>query len=129
MRTLVLDSGAVTGLARRDHRAGTSSLLTGSKDSWSAVVPSLVLVECLSGKQHSDAVVNRFLKKCVVVDGPHERLARRAGSLRAKAGRGSAVDAVVVAMAEPGGAVLTNDVKDFAALAAYALDVNVFGMS
>ena len=128
MRTLVLDSGAVTGLARRDHRAGTSSLLTGSKDSWSAVVPSLVLVECLSGRQHADAVVNRFLKRCQVVDGPHETLARRAGSLRAQAGRGSAVDAVVVAMAEPGGAVLTGDLRDLKALAAHAQDGSVFSM-
>ena len=73
-------------------------------------------------------MVNR-LKTCVVVDGPHERLARRAGSLRAKAGRGSAVDAVVVAMAEPGGTVFTSDIKDLKALAAYAHDVSVFDMS
>ena len=128
MKTLILDSGAVTGLARRNHQAGTNSLLTGSKEPWSAVVPSLVLVECLSGRQHLDAVVNRFLKKCRVVDGPHESLARRAGSLRAQAGRGSAVDAVIVAMAEPGGAVLTGDFGDLTALAAYAQGVRVFSM-
>ena len=86
-------------------------------------------MECLSGRQHTDAVVNRFLKTCVVVDGPHERLARRAGSLRAKAGRGSAVDAVIVAMAEPGGTVVTSDIKDLAALASHAQGVSVFGMS
>ena len=91
-------------------------------------MPSLVLVECLAGRQHTDAVVNRFLKGCVVVDGPHERLARRAGSLRAKAGRGSAVDAVVVAMAEPGGAFLTNDMMDMRALASHAEGVSVFGV-
>jgi len=73
-------------------------------------------------------MVNRFLKRCQVVDGPHETLARRAGSLRAQAGRGSAVDAVVVAMAEPGGAVLTGDLRDLKALAAYAQDVSVFSM-
>ena len=103
--------------------------LTEIHDSLPAFVPSIVLVECLSGRQHTDAVVNRFLKTCVVVDGPHERLARRAGSLRAKAGRGSAVDAVVVAMAEPGGTVITSDIKDLAALASHAQDVSVFGMS
>ena len=82
----------------------------------------------LSGRPHTDAVVNRFLKRCQVVDSPHEALARRAGSLRAWAGRGSAVDAVVVAMAEPGGAVLTGDLRDFNALAAYAQGVSVFSM-
>ncbi len=103
--------------------------LTEIHDSLPAFVPSIVLVECLSGRQHTDAVVNRFLKTCVVVDGPHERLARRAGSLRAKAGRGSAVDAVVDTMAEPGGTVITSDVKDLTALASHAQDVSVFGMS
>lgn len=128
MRTLVLDSGAVTGLARRDRQGGASSLLTGSKDAWPIVVPSLVLVECLSGGQRTDATVNRFLKRCQVVDGPHEKLARRAGAMRARAGRGSAADAVVVAMAEPGGAVLTKAIMDIQALAAHAQDVSVFGM-
>ena len=90
------------------------------------VVPAVVLVECLSGRQRADAVVNRFLKKCKVLDAPDEKLARRAGSLRARAGRGSAVDAVVVAMAEPGGAVLTHDIEDLRALAAHARDVTVF---
>ena len=89
-------------------------------------MPSVVLVECLSGRQHTDVLVNRFLKRCQIVDGPHEGLARRAGALRAEAGRGSAVDAVVVAMAEPGGTVLTGDVKDLSALAARAQDVTVF---
>ena len=128
MNALILDSGAVTSLARREHRAGASVFRTRNKQSWSAVVPSLVLVECLSGRQHIDAVVNRFLRKCVVVDGPHEKLARRASVIRARAGQGSAVDAVVVAMAEPGGAVLTFDVGDLTALASHAENVSVFGM-
>ncbi len=129
MNTLVLDSGAVTSLARREHQAGASIFQSMHKKSLPAFVPSIVLVECLSGRQRADAVVNRFLKTCVVVDGPHERLARRAGSLRTKAGRGSAVDAVVVAIAEPGGTVFTSDIKDLKALAAHAQDVSVFDMS
>jgi len=128
VRALILDSGAVTGLARQYQRSPANLRLDESPDTWSAVVPSLVLVECLSGRQRADAMVNRFLKRCQVVDGPHETLARRAGSLRAQAGRGSAVDAVVVAMAEPGGAVLTGDLRDLKALAAYAQDVSVFSM-
>ena len=42
---------------------------------------------------------------------------RRAGALRALAGRGSAVDALVVAIAEPGGMVLSGDMGDPRALA------------
>lgn len=128
MKALILDSGAVTRLARQNRLSSETIRLAGNKDLWSAIVPSLVLVECLTGRQNKDATVNRFLKRCQVVDGPHEKLARRAGSLRAKAGRGSAVDAVVVAMAEPGGAVLTGDIRDLRALAAHAQDVRVFSM-
>ncbi len=126
MKVLILDSGAVTNLAHRGRTAAASLRKALDRDSWSTVVPSIVLVECLSGRQHNDALVNRFLKRCRIVDAPHESLARRAGALRARAGRGSAVDAVVVAMAEPGGAVVTGDVKDLRALAAYAQDVTVF---
>ena len=128
MKAVILDSGAVTGLALRHQRAVANLRLDPTRDSWPTVVPALVLVECLAGRQHTDAVVNRFLKKCTVIDGPHETLARRAGTLRAMAGRGSAVDAVIVAMAEPGGTVLTGDIKDLKALAAHAQDVSVFGM-
>jgi hypothetical protein len=39
--------------------------------------------------------------------------------------RGSAVDAVVVAHAEPGGTVLSSDLRDLQALAAGAADVAV----
>ena len=117
----------MTALARNSRQTAASIQLVGKKDSWFTVVPSLVLVECLSGQKRADPVVNRFIKKCAVVDGPHERLARRAGVLRAQAGRGSVVDAVVVAMAESGGAVLTSDTDDLKALAAHAQDVSVFG--
>ena len=41
------------------------------------------------------------------------------------AGRGSAVNALVVAVAEPAGAVLTGDLADLRALAAHADDVIV----
>lgn len=89
------------------------------------MVPSLVLVESLTGRQRHDALVNRLLKTCDVIEHLPERLARRAGSLRAQARRGSAVDAVVIAMAEPGGAVLGGDLEDLRALASYADDVVV----
>lgn len=44
---------------------------------------------------------------------------------RTRAGTGSAVDALVVAVAEPGGIVITGDVDDLGALAAHARGVLV----
>ena len=92
---------------------------------WPPVVPSVVLVESLSGRQRSDALINRFLKTCDIIEVLPQPLARRAGALRAQARRGSAVDAIVVAMAEPGGAVLSGDLDDLRALATFADDVIV----
>jgi hypothetical protein len=86
---------------------------------WPPVVPSLVLVACLTGRRRTDANVNRFLKTCDVVEHVPERLARRAATLRAKAGQGSAVDALVVAMAEQGGDVLSGDLADLRARPRY----------
>ena len=88
-------------------------------------VPSVVLAECVSGRQRTDAAANRFLEHCEVVEALPEQVARRAGTLRALAGRGSVTDAVVVAGAEPGGTVLTGDVADLRALAEHAEDVEV----
>ena len=67
----------------------------------------------------------QVLKSCDIVDEVPEHLARRAGMLRAAAQRGSAVDALVVAFAEPSGSVLTGDMGDLRALAAHAADVSV----
>ena len=85
----------------------------------------MVLVESLTGRPRTDANVNRLLKTCDVVERVPERLARRAASLRAKARQGSAVDALVIALAEPGGGVLSGDLGDLRALATYAVDVTV----
>lgn len=125
MTMLVLDSGGVTRLARR--RQDTAALIAVFKRDglWPPLVPSIVVAESISGRQRTDAEVNRLLKTCNVVEELPERLARRAGALRALAGRGSAVDAVVVAIAEPGGAVLGGDLDDLRALAAHADDVSV----
>jgi len=92
---------------------------------WPPMVPSAVLVECLSGRQRTDVLTNRFLKTCDIVEDLPEHLARRAGMLRALAHRGSAVDAIVVASAEPGGSVLSGDISDLRAIASHADDVLV----
>jgi len=122
---LILDSGGVTRLAQR--RPETAALVAVFKRDglWPPIVPTVVLAESLSGRQRTDANVNRLLKTCDVVEELPEHIARRAGSLRARAGHGSAVDAVVIAMAEPGGAVLGSDLKDLRALAGHATNVTV----
>jgi predicted nucleic acid-binding protein len=122
---LVLDSGAVTRLARRNQDSLATIRALRRKGLWPPVVPSIVLVESLTGKQRTDANVNRFLKTCDVSEDVPEVRARRAASLRAEAQRGSAVDALVVATAEPAGDVLTGDVVDLGALAAHAADVRI----
>jgi len=122
---VVLDSGGLTSLARRPDDAAALIAVFRRDQLWPPAVPSVVLVESLSGRQRSDARVNRLLKTCEIVEELPERLARRAGALRALARQGSAVDALVVAMAEPGGAVLGGDLKDLRALAAHAQDVTI----
>jgi hypothetical protein len=62
---------------------------------------------------------------CGVTETIPVRLARRAAWLRTKARHGSAVDALVTAVAEPGGTVLTGDGADLRALAAHAANVSI----
>jgi hypothetical protein len=68
---------------------------------------------------------NKFLKTCDISSDISETLARRAAVLRSLARRGSAVDALVVASAEPGGTVITTDPEDLEALAAHAQAVDI----
>ena len=74
-------------------------------------MPVVVLVESLQGHSGRDATTNRFLKTCVIETIVTEQTARRAAELRRRARHGSAVDAIVVALAEPGGIVLTGATK------------------
>lgn len=122
---LVLDSGGVSRLAVRSRRVAALILALRARDLWPPLVPSVVLVECLQGHAGRDAHANAFLKTCDIVEHVPERLARRGALLRRKAGRGSAVDALVVAFAEPDGTVLTGDLDDLAALAQFAYRVGV----
>lgn len=110
---LVLDSGAITKLARRNRQNLAIIAALRREGLWPPVVPSIVLVEATSGRSGPDANTNRLLRTCVLP----ERTARRAAELRHLARTGSAVDAVLVAVAEPGGSVLTGDPDDLGALA------------
>lgn len=117
---LVLDSGGVSRLGERSTRAAALMLAFRREGLWPPLVPSVVLVECLAGRPDRDARTNQLLKACEVETSLSEVRARRAARLRGLAGRGSAVDAVVVAAAEGGGTVFGGDVDDLRALAAHA---------
>lgn len=122
---LVLDSGGVSRLTERT--TAVAALLIALRDAGllPPVVPSPVLMEALQGDPARDALTNRLLETCEVIEDVPESLARRAAMLRTRAGRGSAIDALVVASAEPGGSVLTSDLGDLGSLAAHAKDVRI----
>lgn len=122
---LILDSGGVSRLSERSTRALALIRSLRVEQLWPPVVPTVVLVESLQSRPGRDANTNRFLKTCILENQVSEALARRAAELRRRAGRGSAVDALVVALAEPGGTVLTGDTDDLEALAAHAHEVDV----
>ena len=122
---LVLDSGGVSFLARRNQDAIATIRALVREGAWPPLVPSVVLVESVSGRQRDDAAVNRLLNTCDVSEELPVPLARRAGELRHRGRRGSAVDAIVVARAEPGGVILSGDVEDLGALALHAKGVRI----
>jgi hypothetical protein len=122
---LVLDSGAVTRLAERSGRAAALIAALRAEGLWPPVVPSMVLVECLTGEGPRDAAQHRFLRTCDIAQIVSVPLARGAAWLRSRARTGSAVDALVIAVAEPGGTVLTGDLADLRALAEHASGVTI----
>ena len=122
---LVLDSGGLTHLAKRNQDSAATIHVFVRDGLWPPVVPSVVLAESVTGRQRHDANLNRLLKTCDVVEKLPEAVTRRAGELRYRARRGSAVDAILVATAEPAGSVLTGDEEDLNALASYANQVTI----
>ncbi len=122
---LLIDSGGVSRLAERSKR--TLALIRALRDDglWPPIAPTVVLVESLQGHSGRDATTNRFLKTCVTETLITEQTSRRAAELRRRARHGSAVDAIVVALAEPGGTVITGDKADIEDLAAHAHHVTV----
>ena len=122
---LVLDSGGLSRLSQRNRRAAALIEAFRAEGLWPPVVPTVVVAESTTGTARTDANINRLLKSCDVDPVVTERTARRAGRLRARARRGSAIDALVVASAEPGGTVLSGDLADLEGLAAHADDVTI----
>ena len=121
----MLDAGGVRRLAERDGRSLALVRALGRHGLWPPLVPTVALVECLSGDAERDEPVLRLLRTCELVSELPVPAARRAAWLRTAAGRGSAADAVVVALAEPGGSVLSGGRRDLEALALFAEDVFV----
>ena len=128
-KRLLVDSGAVDRLARHDEQSLVYLASLARDGYWPPVIPTVVLTECVSGTQHKDALANRFIKTCQVLEELPEETARRAGKLRSQTKRGSAVDAILVALAEPGGVVITEDTRDLEALASNASNVVVVSSS
>ena len=125
---LVLDSGGLSYLAARSSQAAALIRSLRREDLWPPVIPTMVLVESPQARPGRDATHNQFIGICLLEDSVHLALARRAAELRRRAGKGSAVDALVVALAEPNGAVLIGDIADLHALAAQTKQVTVIGV-
>lgn len=122
---LVLDSGGFSRLSSRTKPTLALIRSLARDGLWPPVVPTMVLVESLHGNSARDANAHRFLKTCIIEPEVSPAVAQRAAELRRIARTGSAVDALVVALAEPGGTVLTGDKADIEALAAHARGVSV----
>lgn len=122
---LVCDRGGLSRLAARSPTSLALIRALRAAELWPPVVPTVVLVESLRGHAGADARTNQFLKTCTTVTEVSVSHARRAARLRSEAGQGSAVDALVIALAEPGGTVLTGDRADLLALAAHAVEVSL----
>jgi predicted nucleic acid-binding protein len=117
--TPILDAGGLTRLAERSIMARERLRRLRGAGWWPPVVPAVVLTEALRGDPRQDFYEERLLAM-TDVEPVDEATARRAARLRTQARRGSAVDAVVVAVAEAvDGMVLTQDPGDLKALAAH----------
>jgi predicted nucleic acid-binding protein len=116
---LILDSGAIIALARRDATA-RAFVRRASQRGDLIVVPAVVIAETTRGGPR-DAPVNQVLKTIDEVAAVTEATARMAGRLLGATGMGAAVvDALVAAEAVLGGpaVMLTSDPDDLSALVA-----------
>ena len=121
---LILDASGVRRLA--DQSTASLALIRSLRDEglWPPVVPSVVVVDALTGDAERDAPIVRLLECCKIVTNVARPIAERAAWLRTAAGRGVAADAIVVALAEPRGAVLTGGRRDaIEAMALFADEV------
>jgi predicted nucleic acid-binding protein len=114
---LILDSGAVIALARKDQRA-RATLTAAWEAGVDVAIPSVVVAETVRGSPR-DASVNRVIKSVGSVTAADGNTGRVAGALLGAARSTSTIDALVVASAieRGGGVVLTGDPDDLRPLA------------
>lgn len=116
---LILDSGAVIALSRRDDRA-RAALAAAWEVGAEVSIPAVVVAETVRGSGPRDAPVNRVIGAVGEVGVAGEATGRAAGTLLGAAGSDATVDALVVADAveRGGGVILTGDPDDLGHLAA-----------
>lgn len=128
-RRLILDSGAVIALARRDQRA-LAFVARALELNVQVEIPVAVVAETVRDGPR-DAPVNQVLKAVGLVPTAREVHGRIAGELLGRASSTATVDALVVAHAvEAGGAhVFTGDREDLAGLGASHPEVRIHDVS
>ena len=131
MARLVLDSGGLGALCGTSHQA-RERLRWISRHLGDVLIPTGILVECVTGDGGRDAEINRIVRILLGDEaafvGGDERTARRAGALRFAARSDDGIDALVAAVAVGDGSpavVLTSDPIDLARLVAEAPNVAV----
>ncbi len=135
MAVLVLDSEAVSALARPQHNTDrherVRAALRSAHDRNTPVrIPAAVLVELYRGRGFDEAIDTVLARGFAQVITTGARIARIAGHLLAETGAGSeqAIDALVAATAIRlgGGIVATHDPNDFTRLTANHPNVSIY---
>lgn len=114
MSALVLDAGAFVALDRGD-RAMAARLRVAEVSSLELRSNGAVVAQVWRDPTGRQAIVSRLLRS-VDVQAVDLTLGKQAGVLSGRAGRGDAVDATVVAVANKGDRIITSDPDDIRAL-------------
>lgn len=134
MAVLILDSEALSALARpraspERHLRVRAALRSAARRGHLVRVPSAILVELYRGAGTDEAIDQELGRQYLRVITTGLRIARIAGHLLARSGRGSetAVDALVVATAIRlgGGMIVTHDPVELEVLAADYRNVRI----
>jgi hypothetical protein len=123
-RGLILDTGAVLAIMRRDRRT-RAFLEIARREGVPVVIPPIVVTQIIRGGAQ-DAEANRLFH-AAYISFVGERLARAAGRLLAASGLSDAADAQVVAEAErrAPSTILTSDPDDIGRLVAGTMGVRI----
>jgi hypothetical protein len=113
---LVLDAGAFVAVERGD-RAMAARLRAAERGGLDLRSSGAVVAQVWRDPTGRQTALARLLR-AVDVRSVDRRLGQEAGVLLARAGRGDAVDATVVAVAEAGDRIVTGDAGDVRALVA-----------